>query len=136
MMASIINDLIDVTDSDTDDIDHFISNYIIEEEMHSFFNPSITDSKTLSFTLLQVNCRSLKANYSSLMNIIESSNASFSAIAVTETWLNETNEDVYQIDGYKFIPKNRSGMKSGGGVGYYIKNCFNTNILNELSIAK
>jgi exonuclease III len=58
------------------------------------------------------------------MSLVTNSKVEFSIIAVTETWLNETNQDIFQIAGYKFIPLNRIGSKKGGGVGLYVKNCF------------
>jgi hypothetical protein len=42
-------------------------------------------------------------------------------IGITETWLNDSNKDNFELDGYKFININRTN-KRGGGVGLYIAN--------------
>ena len=46
----------------------------------------------------------------------------FDIVALSETWLknNKTQLEYVQIDGYKSEFKNRES-KSGGGVGFYIK---------------
>jgi len=42
-----------------------------------------------------------------------------SALAVTETWLLDEIDDMYNISGYNFISKSRS-EKNGGGIGIII----------------
>ena len=44
-------------------------------------------------------------------------------IAVSETWLTESLNDVYSIPGYNFFAKSCTG-KTGGGVGLYVNNSF------------
>ena len=44
----------------------------------------------------------------------------FSAIGISETWLNDWNSSLYNIQGFNFIEKHRS-EKRGGGVGIYLK---------------
>ena len=45
---------------------------------------------------------------------------SFSIIGVSETWLNKSNEHLFNIPGFNFISNIRQ-HKSGGGVGLHIK---------------
>lgn len=110
------------------------SKYILEGEIHPFYNPSECKPDNYHFNLLHLNCRSIKANFLEIQNLILNSRVRFSAIAVTETWLSSLNHDLYQIDGYKFISNNRTGPKGGGGVGFYLNICFDATILEELSI--
>ena len=44
----------------------------------------------------------------------------FPVVAVSETWLNRSNADLFNIPGYFFISNFRE-HKSDGGVGLYIK---------------
>jgi len=70
--------------------------------------------------ILHINCRSLNSYFDSLSRLLGTAYGVLTAVAITETWLND-NSDVsaYQIHGYNFIYKRRTG-KLGGGVGLYI----------------
>ena len=52
---------------------------------------------------------------------MNSFNISFQVIGLTETWLNDTNDDLFKLENYNFVNVNRSN-KNGGGVGIYISN--------------
>jgi exonuclease III len=110
------------------------SNYILEEDVHDFFDSKL-DVKKNCLNLMHINCRSLNANFSKIENFLTISNVVFSAIAVTETWLNNNNQDIFQIDGYNFFSKNRSNLKTGGGVGLYVNNKFDVELRNDLSVS-
>jgi len=56
------------------------------------------------------------------------------AVAVTETWLNKLNEDIFPMDGCSFISNCRQN-KSVGGVGFYIGNNHKYNIRDDLCIS-
>ena len=51
--------------------------------------------KTDEFFILHVNSRSLNANFSSNENLTKELDNAFNILPVTETWLNETNSDIY-----------------------------------------
>ena len=57
----------------------------------------------------------------------------FGIVALSETWLknNKTQLEYVQIKGYKSEFKNRAS-KSGGGVGFYIKEHVNYNVRHDL----
>jgi exonuclease III len=54
-------------------------------------------------------------------------------IGITETWLNDSNKDNFELDGYKFININRTN-KRDGGVGLYIANELQYKTRNDLNI--
>jgi len=54
-------------------------------------------------------------------------------VAVTETWLNQLNEDIFPMDGYNFISNCRQN-KSHRGFGFYIDNKHKCNIRDDLFI--
>src|SRR5437870_790750 len=115
--------------------DNIESKYITEEELFEFHHAPSSDAKKFSFNLININCRSLRANFSEIENHVINSKVNYSVIVVTETWLNEINQDIFQIEGYKFFSKHRNGAKSGGGVGIYVNNCFDTKVRHDLSIS-
>ena len=76
-----------------------------------------------NFSMLHSNARSLPRNFGSLKNYLACLNLMFNFIGVSETWLSDTNFDLYNMDGYNFYDNHRSG-RSGGGVGLFIKENF------------
>ena len=131
--SSIEEDSDDDNNLNSNSVSSFIdSKYILQKDLCDFFKQS-KHAHNGQFNLLHINCRSLKANYSSILNLLDNSRMTYSAIALTETWLNETNDDIFQIEGYTFISRNRKGSKSGGGVGLYVNDCFDVNVRNDLS---
>ena len=58
---------------------------------------------------------------------------SFDVIGLTETWLNESNADVFQLVGYVFCHKNRVA-KHGGGVALFIKSIINYTMIEQLTV--
>ena len=57
----------------------------------------------------------------------------FSVICVTETWLRDTDCDLYDMSVYTFSEYHRNN-RTGGGVGIYIRNCLEHNIREDLSV--
>lgn len=77
--------------------------------------------------LAQVNVISLLANFIQLRDYILSND--FDIVGVTETWLHDgVDEERVKVDRYTFIRQDRLGRR-GGGVGMFIKNDINFNIL-------
>ena len=54
-------------------------------------------------------------------------------IGLTETWLNDTNDDLFELENYDFVNVNRYS-KNGGGVGIYISNQLNYKLLADLNL--
>ena len=75
--------------------------YLLESDLYDFLNPKALKN-VYNINIMHMNCRSLSANFSEVNNLISLHNFTFTAVAVTETWLNMSNESLYQIQGYKF----------------------------------
>ena len=58
----------------------------------------------------------------------------FDVIALTETWINEDNANIFSLDGYNFFHKNIINLKKGGGVALYINNIIQYEIIDNLPI--
>ena len=80
---------------------------------------------------MHLNARSLLKNFDKFTQLLDSSQHEFSAIGISETWLNDINEDYVNIIGYRFISSNRVG-RLGGGAGLYLRDTFNFNIMSDL----
>ena len=57
----------------------------------------------------------------------------FDANILCETFLSDTNHDLFTIPGYTFISRHREHYRQGG-VGIYVKNNINLIIRDDLSI--
>ena len=84
-------------------------------------------------SIIHVNCRSLNANFTDLNILLETLDLSFDVIGLTETWLNESNADVFQMDGCDFYHRNRVA-KHGGGVAFFIKSIINYTMIEQLTV--
>ena len=65
-----------------------------------------------NLSLCHINIRSLKANLSQLESYMQGLLIEFAILGITETWLNESNYDVYHIENYDFV-ENHSTTKLG-----------------------
>ena len=84
------------------------------------FNNVFSDSSNSNyFSLFHLNIRSFKKHSVDLEEYLSTLNTSFSAIGLSETWLDTTSNDLYSIPGYHFISKPRP-VGSGGGVGIFL----------------
>ena len=94
--------------------------------------PRPNDEHVIS--ILHVNARSPSKNVESIISMLCSlNNYNFTFIAVTETWLHDiSNINVYNIDGYNLIHKDRPD-KRGGGVAIYVLNGVDYQLRNDLS---
>ena len=74
-----------------------------------------------SLSFLHLNTRSIVNKFDSLKQLINSFKIPFEVIGLTENWLNDTNDDLFEIEDYSFVNVNRYS-RNGGGVGIYISN--------------
>ena len=75
-------------------------------------NRQLTENK-LSF--LHLNIRSIRNKFDALLNYLHLLIRKFSIIALTETWLNDMDDDNFKIHGYNLTKVNRQN-KGGGGI--------------------
>ena len=63
------------------------------------------------FSIIHSNVRSVSKNLSDFENYLSNLNCRFSVIALSETWLNETNSSLYRIANYNVIKNSRKGKR-------------------------
>jgi hypothetical protein len=93
-------------------------NYYLEDALNDKI--ASADLSCDSFSLLHYNIRSIPRNLRSFNNLLANLNCSFSVLGFSETWLCESNLDLYEIDGY-CSEHNCRNSRRGGGVGLYVR---------------
>jgi len=78
-----------------------------------------------------VNARSLKKNFLKLESLLAGIANTLSAIAISETLLNENLTDSFFVPGYDFISKSITD-KLGGGVGIFGNSFLNYFVCSDL----
>jgi hypothetical protein len=58
-------------------------------------------SNKLSF--MHLNIRSIVNKFDSFKQLINSFNTPFQVICLTETWLNDNNDDLFELENYDFV---------------------------------
>ena len=107
------------------DIDPDDNYYIYKPVDHGYITPhqAVTamgsGTSTTPFSLLHLNCRSLYYKEDDVRILLEEIQPTI--LAVTETWLNDTQHDTLIFPGYKFVHKCRRTGPGGGGGPYYKK---------------
>ena len=134
--------LYDTIFSDDDELDvgmvalNELYNHLNVAEMSNYhslaeYNKIVNDFNSNMLSIIHLNIRSLETNFiqlEALLSIIPPPDI----IALSETWLNNDNKEINKIDGYCYHHIVRQG-KIRGGVGLYIKNSFNFEVLNQFS---
>jgi hypothetical protein len=107
----------------------------IISKFHDFESLSNSEFVTSSPIYVSVNIQSLQSKYEQFVLEIlelEKSNIQIDVIAIQEIW-DLKHPELFPLPGYKqLIFKQRRGMR-GGGVGFYVKNHINTEVLEVLS---
>ena len=75
-------------------------------------------------SLFHINVKSLPKHHDELELYINSLKFKFSVIALTANWLDESKQDLFDLQGYNCLHEFRKG-KRGGGVSLYIENGIN-----------
>lgn len=105
------------------------SQYCIASEI----KPINENNPASTFTLFHANCRSIEANFNSLMSTIASLKINVSVIAVSETWTNSSNENLISIPGYDAIFNSRID-RTGGGVGLFLNDSLSYVVRSDLQL--
>ena len=79
------------------------------------------------------NCRSLPHNYDKIIDCLKDIKVRFDIIALTETWLNENNKNIFTLNDYELCHIVRQ-CRSGGCVSLYIKRGIQYIVLGNSSI--
>lgn len=96
----------------------------------SYNNLISSHSNNLSF--LHVNSRSLPKNFDNIIAFLHSLSSYPDILTVTETWLNNTNKHLYELQGYHSYHQTRL-IRPHGGVSVYISNLIRSQLINECS---
>ena len=114
-----LNNNLDPDENLLDEFNHTACEYYIEDQFNEIIRNECS-SANLGFSTLHLNIRSISKNISRLTDWLCGLAITFSAIGITETWLQNADHNV-DINGYNFIHNHRKN-KTGGGVGLYLKN--------------
>ena len=79
---------------------------------------------------MHINCRSISKNFDDILNLLHPVTTLPTVLAVTETWLTEDTQNLFQIPGYNFITQSR--LTKGGGVGLFICHNLTYMVRNDL----
>ena len=84
--------------------------------LESSFNSEINRASGTEdlFSLWYINIRSLKKNNASLDAYLFLLDIKFTAIGITETWLQDHDCDLYGFQGYHFVERHRVEQRGGG----------------------
>ena len=83
------------------------------------------------FSILHLNIRSIANKFDYFKELLNSLDTTFKVIGLTETWLNDYNDDSFKLPKYEYIGSNRTNKK-GGGVGIYVSKQLQYNIRKDL----
>ena len=77
------------------------------------FNTKIKCSD--KFSLIHLNCRSIKANFKDMQTFIDTLQIKFDIIAVSETWLSDTDDlNDFLLPNYELVNVNKKNKRGGG----------------------
>ena len=127
-----------LNDQDIDPENNFLNDITIKCKYYNEteFNSSHRTKTTFmsQFSIIHINCRSLRKNFYNIQNYLKQLNIKFDVIAITETWLFSLEHDNFQIEGYNsnFVSRDE---KRGGGVCIYVNNKFKYKVIDSLSLS-
>ena len=102
---------------------HYALNTQCDYFIEDTFLKNITEKNQFQnkLSLFHINVKSLPKHHDELELYINSLNFKFSVIALTENWLDESKQDLFDLEGYICLHKFRK-EKRGGGVSLYVEN--------------
>ena len=124
-----LEDQNNIEDGNTSNFDDIPCNYHLPLEAKDLISESQTNE---DFSILHLNIRSISNKFDSLKDLIISLNKDFSIIGLSENWLNDANNDQFEIKNYTHIHSHRS-QKRGGGISLYITDQFDFQIRTDLT---
>lgn len=92
----------------------------VNSKTFSYSHFPLDDSYSHRFSLFHSNVRSLSKNYDELTNCLNLAEVQFSIVALTETWLVNSNKDLYPLTGYNSLHAVRNDRR-GGGVALFAR---------------
>ena len=114
--------------SDDDNIPQFSCDY----RTTSGFQSETKNCSNGYFSLLSYNIRSCRRNFASFVTFLCSLMYKFSLIILVETWLSESADCAFDIDGYKQINVYRDNY--GGGIKVFYDEVFDIEVCRDLTL--
>ena len=110
---------------------NFNSNYYLEDGFKSCVSEMSTNNY-IYFLLFYMNTRSTRNNLNKMLAYLETLSHKFDIIGLSETWLKESEADLYDIPGYNHVTMPRVYAERSG-VSLYVKNIFSYEVRKDLS---
>ena len=142
-MPHLYNTLFNVLDDPHSDADDITMEIINQLHNHTDLNSiskyyDVTTYNTLfdprkHLNILHLNSRSLPKNIDNIKAFLNSLIAPPDVLAITETWLSETNKELFQLSGYQSYHLVRT-IRPQGGVSVYISNNIQSTQIKELTL--
>ena len=107
--------------------------YYTEETFNSFIEKEqLLDRNSPSYLLHNV--RSIAKHFPEIALFLNELQLQFDFLTITETWLNETNYELFNIDGYQVPVQYYRSDKRGGGIMLHVKNNLEFKPRNDIVI--
>ena len=103
---------------DTNIDELFFESNCIDITPSQLIDEAPTKSKN-PLSILNVNIRSLSKNFNLLLTLLTLSKIQYTIIVITETWLHDFDDTLFNIPDYEHISLNRKNNKKGGGLRIY-----------------
>ena len=106
-------------------------------DMNSFNNLQWQSSGTSDLSILHVNIRSLGADskMEQVGALLHFLNRKFHILCFTESWLTESNKDLYSFDGYVAYHCLRSDGRRGGGISVFVTEEFDVRSIPDCTVS-
>lgn len=86
----------------------------------------------ISMSILMINIRSCSKNFDHFVSVFCKYLTYFTCIVMTETWLTQDRDNIFNIEGFNCINLYRSNY--GGGIKIYVKDSVKTKVLNDFTV--
>ena len=128
----LLNDSFDVDSNFFNMHDFTNTTYFTRETLKAMIKENID----ISFSVLNLNIRSLNKNFESVKNLLVEINFCFKVICITESWCSDDphTNNRYQLPNYLSIHQGRKNDKTGGGITIFIHKQLLYNIRHDLSV--
>lgn len=143
-MMTMSNDLAGLVNlDDTDDLDpSFAVPSLVKKSQYFDINDfgKLTSDIPMSnsLSIMNTNARSLVkhfAEYQITVNSLYNKNFKyFDILSFTETWLDESLENLVNLDGYTSVFKHKKTMKEGGGIAIYVNRNLNFFVRQDIIV--
>ena len=126
----VLSIMIDMHDINFDVGDDEVPNVNCENIPPEKLDQSLSNFNS-SFSILNLNIRSCRKNFASLLPFLSMLVFKFTIIILTETWLTSNTDLGFDIDGYNQLNVYRNNH--GGGIKIYYNNAWNAEVLTEFT---